>query len=292
MKKKYIISLTILTVLGSLFTAFAWNMLCDDIFNKDVALANMTFFVTLPAVSVAITFVLAILYVIRTYKHPNCKKRITRLYLILAIIFAVIGVIGDILGGVKVYGTFTGPNPFPGYLIIFLIINTLLIVGAGIGLYLVSKKMPQDEDKVKVGVLYVLKTIGWVLFIGMVLSRLGMFLALPFYVYLRNLYLTFPTYLYLLVPLFIGVIEILDIFGLVKKKTLFILSLVSLGLNVVLCVYTVLMGLNSTAYISSISQIYPIDRMLTLPVEIVIHFLFFLVGNMVVIIQNRNSNKA
>ena len=288
MNKKYaLICLAVLAVLGALFTAQASNMLFDDLFNKGVAFENMTLVVSLPAVSVATMFVLGVLWLIRTYKHPEAKKRITRLYLIIAAVFGLIGLVGSILGGALIYGTFTGNHPFPGYLIIFMIANILIIGGCGYGLFYVFKKMPEDTGKVKINFLYVLKTIGWVLFIGMVFNRFGMFLGMPAYVYTRNLNHTIITYIYLLLPLFLGVVEVLYIFDILKRKLSFILGIVGLGLNVLFFAYTVIQGLNDTAYISSISQIYPIDRMASLPIEILLHFLSFAGVAAAIMVQNR-----
>ena len=277
MKKKYLylICLAVLVVVGSLFTALASNMLMDDLFNKGVSFANCTLFVSLPAVSVALFFVLGILYIIRAQRHPDCKRSIFKLYLIIEMAFALIGVVGAILGGTVIYGTFTGAHPFKGYLIIFMILNILILLAGAGGLYCVFKHFPKDEGKIKINFVYVLKTIGWVLFIGMVMNRFGMLLGLPTYVYTRNLYYTFPTYIYLLLPLYLGVVIVLYNFEIVDRKKAFIMGIVGLGANVLFFAYTVVKGLTSTAYISSISQIYPIDRMASLPIEILLHFLAF-----------------
>ena len=293
MKKKYVlICLGVLAVLGALFTALASNMLFDDLFNKGVALANMTIVVSLPAVSVATMFVLGVLWIIRTYRHPDCKKRISRLYLIIAAVFGVIGLVGSILGGVLVYGTFTGTHPFAGYLIIFMILNILILGGCGYGLFYVFKKMPEDTGRVKVNAVYVLETIGWVLFIGMVFNRFGMFLGMPAYVYLRNLHHTIPTYIYLLLPLYLGVVEVLFKLEVIKRKQAFIMGIIGLGLDVLFFAYTVIQGLNSTAFISSISQIYPIDRMASLPIEILLHFLAFAGVGAAIMVVNRPVKEA
>ena len=135
--------------------------------------------------------------------------------------------------------------------------------------------MKDDEERIKINFLYVLKTIGWVMFIGMVLSKLGLFLTMPVYVYVRNLYYTFPTYLYQLLPLYLGVVLVLYNLEILPKKVTFIMSIVGLGVNVLLFAYTVIKGLGDTSYISSISQLYPIDRIASLPIEILIHFLAY-----------------
>ena len=291
MNKKYItlISLIVLGLAGAMFTLLASNMLMDDLFNKGVSFSNMTIFVSLPAVSIAVMFILGIFYFVRTYRHPDSKKRITKTYLIIAMAFALLGAAGAILGGVVTYKTFTGANPFPGYLIIFLILNVLVLLCACYTFFFLIKKMPEDKERVKVNFVYVLKTIGWTLFIGLTLSRLGLFLGMPVYVYTRNLYQTFPVYLYLLLPVFLGTILVLFNLGILNKKKTFVMAICALALNVGLFVYTVINGLNDTSFISSISQIYPIDRMASLPVEIIIHFLAYTGVGIAILIVNKKK---
>ena len=293
-KKKLItlISLICLTLVGSLFVMLASNMLMDDLFNKGVALSNMTIFVTLPAIGVAVMFILGILWFIRTYRHPNSVKRISRLYLILAMIFSFIGIIGAILGGTVTYGSFTTRNPFPGYLIIFMIVNILILLCSCYLLFFKVKKMEEDKERIKITFKYVMKTIGWVLFIGLALNRLGMLLTSPVYIYTRNLYYTFPTYLYLLVPVFLGTIIVLFDLEILNKKKTFILGLVAIGLNVAFFAYTTVKGLGDTSFISSISQLYPIDRMTSKPIEFMIHFLALLgVGIATIIISKKKTQQ-
>ena len=287
MKRKYIIiALALITIVGSLFMALGSNMFFDDIFNIAVEISHSTLFVSLPAMSVAVFFVMAVLYILRAYKRPNCIKRMSRLYAIILIVISAIGLVGAIMAGVNVYGTFVGSHPFPGYLIIFMILNVILLAGGVVGL-IFSKKIKDEEDKVKINFLYVLKTIGWFLFICLVFNRFGMLLGAPTYIYLRNLYQTFPFYIYLLVPLFLGVLEAMYILKLLDKKKLFILGIVGIALNVVLFVYIAVMGVNDTAFISSLSQAMPLERMASKPLEILIHFLSYAGVGAAIMVQNR-----
>ena len=78
MKKKYIIlSLVLLTIVGALFTVLASNMMFSDIGNIAGGSGNSTLFVTFPAGAVALTFALAILYILRMYKHQDCQLSYT-----------------------------------------------------------------------------------------------------------------------------------------------------------------------------------------------------------------------
>lgn len=287
MKRKYIIiALALITIVGSLFMALGSNMFFDDIFNIAVEISHSTLFVSLPAMSVAVFFVMAVLYILRAYKRPNCIKRMSRLYAVILIVISAIGLVGAIMAGVNVYGTFVGSHPFPGYLIIFMILNVILLAGGVVGL-IFSKKIKDDEDKVKINFLYVLKTIGWFLFICLIFNRFGMLLGAPTYIYLRNLYQTFPFYIYLLVPLFLGVLEAMYILKLLDRKKLFILGIVGIALNVVLFVYIAVMGVNDTAFISSLSQAMPLERMASKPLEILIHFLSYAGVGAAIMVQNR-----
>ena len=287
MKRKYlIIALALITIVGSLFMALGSNMFFDDIFNIAVEISHSTLFVSLPAMSVAVFFVMAVLYILRAYKRPNCIKRMSRLYAIILIVISAIGLVGAIMAGVNVYRTFVGSHPFSGYLIIFMILNVILLAGGVVGL-IFSKKIKDDEDKVKINFLYVLKTIGWFLFICLIFNRFGMLLGAPTYIYLRNLYQTFPFYIYLLVPLFLGVLEAMYILKLLDRKKLFILGIVGIALNVVLFVYIAVMGVNNTAFISSLSQAMPLERMASKPLEILIHFLSYAGVGAAIMVQNR-----
>ena len=294
MKKKYcLIALAVVVVLGSLFTALASNMLFDDLFNMAVPFANHTLFVSLPATTVAVFFALLVFYIFRMYRHPKCAKRITKTYLIIAAVLGCIGFIFSIVGGLKVYGTLFGRHPFPGYFIIFILLNLLISGGAAIGWVILPKKLKDDEDKVKVRPLYVLKTFGWFLFICMMFNRFGMFLGMPAYIYLRNLYLTFPFYIYLLMPVFLGVLIAMKNFELLDRKKLFLMGLIALGVNVVLFAYIALMGINNTAFVSSLSQCMPLERMASKPIEILIHFLTYTgVGVAVLVLNKKPKEKA
>ena len=292
MKKKYcLIALAVVVVLGSLFTALASNMLFDDLFNKDVPFANHTLFVSLPATMVAIFFVLLVFYIFRMYRNPKCAKRITKTYLVIAAVLGAIGFAFCFIGGLKVYGTLFGRHPFPGYFVIFMILNLLISGGAAVGFVLLPKKLPDDQDKVKVSFKHVMKTIGWFLFISMMFNRFGMFLGMPTYIYLRNLYLTFPFYIYLLIPAFLGALIAMKNFELLDRKKLFLMGLIALGANVVFFVYIALMGINNTAFVSSLSQCMPLERMASKPIEILIHFLTYTGVGVAVLVLNKKPKE-
>lgn len=289
-KKYYLIILPIVAILGSLFTAFASNMFFGDIINIQAGFAHATFFTTLPAVTLAVSFVIITLYFIRIYKHPDCFKSITRLYLILLIAFNAIGVLGCILAAAITYHTLLSNNPFPGYLIIFMVFNLLLIAEGVVGLIFL-RKIKKDEGKVKINFLYVLKTIGWVLFIFLAFNRFGTFLVAPTYIYWLNFYMTFPFYIWLLTPLYYGVVQVLFILGILNKRTLLIFAIAGMAVNVCLFTSTAIMGILDTSYIASLSQAMPLERMLSKPIEMPIHLLSYLGVGAALIVQSVKKEK-
>ena len=274
-QKFIILTLIVATIMGALFTVLASNMFFGDIINMSAGFANATIFVSLPPIAVSMTLTIIVLWVLRTYRHPDCFKRISKLYLIIVIALNGVGVIGCILSGAVVYGTFIGSQPFPGFLIIFLLLN-LFVIGCSVYGLLKLKKVKEDTGRVKTNFLYVLKTIGWFLFIVMVFNRLGTLFGMPGYVYLRNLYKTFPFYIMLLSPLALGTVVTLKILGLLNKKQLIIATSAVLGCTLVLWIYTAIMGMNDTGFVSSLSQAMPLERMAAKPLEMLIQLLSYL----------------
>ena len=290
-KRTTIIALIVLTLCGALFAMLGANMFFADILGIGGGAQNATLFTTFAVLPVCAFFVVGILYMIRIYKHPNCMKRITRVYSIIVAALGLIGLVFDIISAATIYHSFVSSHPFPGFSIVFLVLNLLLMGVGGSGIYCSIKHLKADEDKVKVNFPYVMKTLGWFLFISLMLYRLGTFLTFPLYVYWRNFYMTFPFYLWLLVPAFLGVVEAMHILGLLDRKKGMILALVGIGLNVVLCGYTVICGINDTMFISSLSQAMPMERLAAKPVELPLHFLAYLGVGIALLIQNKKPKE-
>ena len=294
LKPKFLLVALILSVIiGGLFAMQATNMFLGDIVNIAVITdRTSTVFATLPAISVGAFCAMAILYVLRSMKHPDCTKRITRLYSIIALCLSFIGILGAILSAAVIYGTFFGPYPFPGYLPVFTVLN-LGVACVGITGLIYAKKHAPDTNRVKINFLYVLKTIGWYLFICLMLNRFGTFLGMPFYVYARNLYATFPFYLWLLTPVYLAVVLVLHTFGIVKPNMTRKLAIIGLAVNLVLTLYTAIYAINDTAFISSISQAMPLERIAAKPLELIIHFLAYTgVGVALIVITRKPKEKA
>ena len=289
-RKLSLAALVAIALLGSLFAVLGANMFFSDIGNMSAA-GPKGFITTFPALMFAALFPVCFLYVLRYYLRPKTFKRLTRLYVIIAMALSFVGLICSILSGVLVYGSFVKPYPFPGYLIIFMVLYALILCGGAFALVRLHK-LPEDEEKFKVDVKHVFKTIGWFLFICLAIERLGLFVASPVYIYWRNFYMTFPFYIFLLVPAFLGTVKVLNLLGYLEKPNLkLILSIAGIACTVVLFVAIAIPGILNTAYVSSVSTAMPLERLASKPLEILIHLVSNLAVGIILLVQALKARK-
>ena len=288
MSKKFVmISLALIAIFGSLLTFYASNLFFSDVAN--FGSGSPTLFVTFPALLLGAMFVAVALFIVRFYQRPNSRKVLSRNYLFIAIALACFAVIFAVLGGIINYrGNFLS-YPFPGYLIIMIVLNVLIIAGAAITLFKVVLKMPDDTEKYKVKPLHVLHTLGLFLLISLAFNRFGAFLLMPVYVQWSSLYMTFVYYLFLLIPMALLVIKVL---GILDYKPLFIPTVVVAALAVILFAVTAIIGVNDSAFISAVSAAAPLERLGSMPMEILIHFVTYLGVSIYYIIKELKAKKA
>lgn len=291
-KRTSIITLIILTFIGSLLTAFSTNLLMGDLVNKGVSFMDSTLLSSLPITFISIIVIIGFFFVVRLFKRPKTFKKLSKNYLILIIIFSALAFITSILGGILNYGTLVSSYPFKGYHIIMMILSLLILGAAIFGLLYINKKVNDDEEQFKVNAKHVFATIGWFLFICLAFNRLGSLFVSVTFIYWRNFYLTFPFYFYLLVPLALGVIKILSIFEVFDKRIAFISSIVVGGIALALSLYSIIVGTQNTAFISSLSQLMPLERISSMPFEIIIHTVSYLAVSLILILQNRKYKEA
>ena len=292
-KSKTIITLILLAVLGSLFNAQATNMLMSDMANKSASSEFNTLFGSLGATTIAAAYVVASLLVVRLTLRPQYKKRMMTVYLIILAALGFIGTVSLILNAVINYHSLVAPYPFKGYTILFLILNVMLLGGPLACYFVHVRKLEPDQEKFKFKFLYVLKTIGYFLFICLAFNRFGMFLGAPLYVHWRTLYKTFPFYLFLLVPMFILVVKVLLYFDILKtQKQKVIYVSIALGLTVVLAGAYIALGIADSSVISAISPALPLERLATMPIETIIHLLACLgmtIPCLVILLKNKEE---
>ena len=273
-KKFVVISLAIIAIFGSLVTFYGANMFFGDVSNFGAGFMKTTLFVSLPMMLFGAILIAAPLFIVRFYQRPNSRKILCRNYLFVAIALAAFGMIFAVLGGVLNMHSFVKPYPFPGYLIIMLILHAGIIVCAALTLFKVVLKMPDDSEQYKVKPLHVLHTVGLYLLIALTFNRFGAFLLAPVYVQWSTLYKTFVYYLFLLIPMALCVIKVLGILEIGQSKLIPLIVIAALNVGLFLAV--VLLGKNDSAFVSAVSAAAPLERLGSMPMELFIHFASYL----------------
>ena len=290
MNKKFVItSLTILAVIGSVWTFYASNLFFGDVSNFGAGFMKTTLFVTIPALLLGALIVTACLFIVRFYQRPNSRKILARNYIFIAMALAGFGIIFTILGAVLNMHSLVKPYPFPGYLIIMLFLNVLIIALSAIALFKYVLKMPDDTEKYVCSFKHILHTYGLFLFIALAFNRFGAFLLAPFYVQWSTLYKTFVYYLFLLIPMALLVVKVLKILEI--RKNFFIPVIVIAVLNAGLMLAILLIGANDASFVSAVSAAAPLERLGSMPMELFIHFFtYFGVSTYYIIVEFINRN--
>ena len=136
---------------------------------------------------------------------------------------------------------------------------------------------------------HVFHTLGLYLLIALAFNRFGAFLFMPIYVQWSTLYKTFVYFLFLLIPMALLVIKVLKILEI--GKGYFIPLLVVAILNVVLMALVVVFGISDSSFISAVSAAAPLERLGSMPMELLIHFVVYLgVSVYYIIIEKRKQN--
>ena len=271
MSKKFsLIALAIIAVLGSLVTIYACNLFFTDVPYFGPNIMDTAIFASLSALLFGAYFVMAALYICRAHLRPKTIKRLSSTYLKTTIVLSALGFVFALLAGLVNYGTLVGPYPFPGFVIIAMILHLLVLAASIFVMIKFVKPLPEDEEKFKVGAKHVFFTLGWFLFVALAFNRFGAFLTMPMYVELRNFYQTIFFYLFLLVPMAILVKKVFDVFELKLNRFLFVI--IVFAINLILFAVVVVIGMNDTTFVSSLSPAMPLERLAAKPVEIIIHF--------------------
>ena len=267
-KKFLVISLAIAAIVGSLLTFYASNLFFSDVSNFGAGIMNTTLFATLPMMILGAMVITAVLFIVRFYQRPNSRKVLCRNYLLIAIALGAFGVLFAIMGGLLQFHSFVKPYPFPGYLIIMIVLHVLVIAASAVVLMKIVNKMPDDAEKYKVTVKHVFHTLGLFLLIALAFNRFGAFLFMPSYVQWSSLYKTFVYYLFLLIPMVILAIKLMRILEVGNR---FLMSIITLALALVLFGLTAFLGKNDSSFVSAVSAAAPLERLGSMPMEILIH---------------------
>ena len=271
MSKKFsLIALAIIAVLGSLVTIYACNLFFTDVPYFGPNIMDTAIFASFSALLFGAYFVMGALYICRVHLRPKTIKRLSSTYLKITIVLSALGFIFALLAGLVNYGTLLSKYPFPGFVIVAMVLHLLVLAASIFVMIKYVKPLPEEEEKFKVPAQLVFFTLGWFLFVALAFNRFGAFLTMPIYVELRNFYQTIFFYLFLLVPMAILVKKAFDVFELKLNRFLFVI--IVFAINLVLFLVVVIIGLNDTTFVSSLSPAMPLERLAAKPVEIIIHF--------------------
>ena len=272
MSKKFsLIALAIIAVLGSLMAFAASNLFFTDVPYFGPHIMDTAIFLSFTALLFGAYFVIGAMYIVRSYLKPNIRKKMSKTYLKTTMVLAGLGFVFAILAAVINYnGNFLASAPFPGFIILMMVVHLLVLGGSIFALLKPVKALPEDTEEFKVGAIHVFFPMGSFLFTALAFNRFGAFLTMPIYVELRNFYQTVFFYLFLLVPMAILVKKVFDVFEL--KLNRFIYVIILFAINLVLFIVVAIIGLNDTTFVSSLSPAMPLERLAAKPVEIIIHF--------------------
>ncbi len=272
-RRKALTILILVTVIGSFITFYVSNLIFSDVGNMFYGAHDFYFIASIPGFMIVPDIVLLSIFTVRRYIKPAHRKKLAGLYSILLAVFSLIGAAASVLTGTMIYHSFVSPYPFRGYTLIALVFHVCLLV-LGIILHIRSKKYPADVAKQKMSFKYVIYTAVIAILVFLSFNRLGALLWMPVYVHWRTLYMTFPFYLSLLLPIMLLINNVGFLFGLfdkVSSRRIWNICII-LFLNVILGAATVMIGTANTSFISVISPALALERLATLPVDIILQF--------------------
>lgn len=282
------VAIAIVTILGSLFVCLGSNMLFHDILNIGAGAAHLTFPVTIPAATMAVIYPLLVLFLVRWYKYPGALRSLVRVYASIILVLSLAGIVGIVTSCIFVYHTFLwSVHPFPGYLILFLVLHAFNIVACVLALVFSPLLPKREKAKLSFGRLIVL--ILWFHFIMLMFNRFGTFAAAPVYIYWRTFGKTFPFYFFLLTPLFLGFLELLHKTNFLGKVSCFLVIGLTIGCGMFMVTnfaLTIAFSVTDSAVISALSHAMPLERMASFPMEIFIHFFVYVAVSIVLIVQS------
>lgn len=285
-RKTSLIALIITVVLGSVVTFYSSNMFFADIANFEGGFLQTTFFASVPGMMLGLIFLLISLFIIRANKRPNTVKRLAKTYLIIQCSFALVGLIGAILAGFINYQSFIKPYPFPGYLIIAIIIHSLFIIASIVLYILVNKYFKEDTERFKVTIKHVGYTFAVSFYTLLAFNCLGAFLLSPVYIQWRTLYKTFPFYLSLLIPVIYFIYRVLDMFNLFKRrKDRLFLASEYLAASIILPTTSFIIGMLDTQFISAISPVLPLERLASMPIDMILHTIIYIISGVIIFVH-------
>lgn len=270
-KIKPYLSYILVSIVGSVLTFYLGSFIFADIGNNAYGWNGWNVLVTIPAVMLCFQFIALSMFIVRFYRGLEYKNRTILLYLRIIIVFSIIGIIGVFLSAMYSYGTLFTKYPFPYFLILFLVLNIVIIIGS-ILIYRNTTKKVYGWERKKITVGYVLYSIFIAGFTFFSYYKFGALLLSPLYIQTSTLYMTWPVYVWLAIPMLI-----LNCIVMTKLRVLadyidtIIYLLLLLFLNICLSVTYFVTSYYNSLFVSAISPAFGLDRLATNPYVAMFH---------------------
>jgi len=274
-----VISLIIVAIVGSFVNFWGTNLILSDVSNMFYGVHDSNYIASIPFFIVVLDFNFLMIYLYRLNKKPEFKKASTITYMVIFWVLSVVGIITTIISGIKVYGSFIAPYPFKGATLVILLTHFLIMVASVVVIFIADSKMEPDVGKRKITFKNSVFTVLLFFMIYLAFDRFGAFLWSPTFIHWRTFYMTWPFYLGLLAPMAQLVHTYLYTFKefKAKPKAGVIYGWVLLGIVLASNIYTFIIGYFNTTFVSVISPMLALERLATLPADVIIIFVLMFV---------------
>jgi len=287
--KKYIhiIYISLFTIISSIVCFYSTNLILSDVSNNTYGFNDLLVFSSIPALLFSIELEILLINLIKR-KFNNLDKvflnSIFRKQSISIIILSAISILCTIYSGIFLYHSFIKPYPFSFYLIISIIVHTILLLRYAI----ILKKIGREKNTEKITFIKIIYSIIMSIFVFFALNRLGAFIFAFEYASTLTLNITWPFYMSLLIPIFMLINALIyrykgfdnrKVLGLVTSSSLLLLTILLYG-------YTMIVGHSNTFFISAISPALPIERLITMPIDVIAQLICLLPINIYFVIYS------
>ena len=287
-KKRAMINLVIIGIVGSFVCFYATNLLMSDLSNMFYMTITKDIISSLPLFFIGLDFVLAAIADIRLYRHPEFKKAEIRLYSVILAFFSIAGIWASIFTAIEIYGNVFAPYPFIAAPLICLIVHAALLIFAVVKIVKL-KSMQDDLQKRKFNLNYIGYSVMLAIVTFLAFDRLGALIWMPVYVQTSTLWLTWPFYVSLLIP--VGLLCNICImhFELNKKvpKLALYWILGTLAADIIFGGLVFILGTKYPEFIAAISPALALERLATKPVDTILQFVAVIILGIYSIISLR-----
>ncbi len=273
-RKKTAAVLAVLSVPASMICFYATNLILSDVANMFYMSVTKDVISSLPIFSAAVESVIIFICIFHCGLYISERQRILKLNAAVTAFISVIGIITSVLTGKMIYGSFTAPYPFSGSTIISLVFHFIILIAS---VFTFNKCRYTENSSLTFGMRLKrgLQHIVMAVFIYYAFDRFGAVLWMPAYAQISTLHKTFFFYISLLLPLCLMIHHFRYRMNLYRNKDIagIAFSVIYLAADMFLCAAVFTGGVNDTQFVSAVSPVMGIERLLGMPVISITHFI-------------------